>query len=82
MDGALSTGGTGRWAHQGTWAMMTDYPMFTDDIYAVGSLCSEDPLMQTTIGIADVGKIVMIILTLVGTVLAFAGYPFKNWLAT
>jgi hypothetical protein len=38
--------------------------------------------MQTTIGIADVGKIVMIILTLVGTVLAFAGYPFKNWLAT
>jgi hypothetical protein len=82
MAGALSTGGTCRWAHQGTWAMMTDYPMFTDDVYAVGALTSRNTTTITTIGIADVGKIALIILTIVGVALAFAGLPFVKWMAT
>jgi hypothetical protein len=82
MAGAVTTGGTCRWAHQGTWAIYCDYPMFTDDIYAVGAECSGDPFMQTSIAIGDFGKLAMIVLTLIGVVLAFAGYPFRSWLAT
>jgi len=82
MSGALSTGGTGRWAHQGTWAVLTDYPMFTDDIYAVGALCAEDKFMQSTIAGGDFVKIAMIVVMLIGLLAVAAGLPFKDWLAT
>jgi hypothetical protein len=82
MSGALSTGGTGRWAHQGTWAVLTDYPMFTDDIYAVGALCAEDEVMQSTIAGGDFVKIAMIIFTLIGLIAVAAGIPFDEWMTT
>lgn len=47
-DGAMVIAGTPRYAHQASWAAMADYPLFCEDIYGAGALCSGDPVVASS----------------------------------
>jgi hypothetical protein len=78
--GGLVVAGTARYNHQGTYAMLADYPLFMDDIFAIAALCSEDNEVRASIVGGDVVKILLLGLTLLFTILARAGLPAATWL--
>jgi len=80
--GGMTVGGTARYLHQGTWAMLADYPLFMDDIFAIAALCSEDNEVRASIVGGDVVKLFLFGLTLLFAILALAGQPAANWLKT
>ena len=72
--GGTVIGGTARWAHQGTWAMLADYPVFMDDIFAMGALCSEDNEVKASLVGGDVVKLVIMFgVTILFAIIAAAG---------
>lgn len=78
--GALRIGGTPRWPHQGTFTLLNDYPLWMDDVYAMGAKCSEDPVVVSTQGGADVGKFILVVLLIATAILAAAKVPIISWL--
>jgi len=78
--GALRIGGTPRWPHQGTFTMLNDYPLWMDDVYAMGAKCSEDPVVISTQGGADVGKFLLVVMLVVTAILAALNVPIVSWL--
>jgi hypothetical protein len=81
--GAVTIGGTPRWPHQGTWTILCDYPLHMDDCYALGALCSGDPVVISNQSSADIAKLIVLALTILGAILTLAGLPFfgsKGWL--
>ncbi|MCJ7608836.1 hypothetical protein MUP00_04100 [Candidatus Bathyarchaeota archaeon] len=78
--GGTVVGGTARYNHQGTWAMLADYPLFMDDIFAVGAICSGDDTVKASIVGGDVVKLVLFAVTLVFSILALLGQPAVSWL--
>lgn len=78
--GALRIGGTARWPHQGTFTMLNDYPLHMDDIYGLGALCSQDPIVMSVHGGADTVKFALAALVLIGAILSLAGLPILDWL--
>lgn len=73
--GAMVIGGTPRYVHQATWACMADYPLFCDDIYAAGALCSEDNEVMASIVGGDIVKLIIMAGIVVFMILAAAGLP-------
>lgn len=65
--GGLVIGGTARLLHQGSWAMLSDYPCFMDDVYAMGAECSEDDVVKSAQVGGDLAKLVVL-----GMVVIFA----------
>jgi hypothetical protein len=80
--GGLTIGGTQRYLHQGTWAAYAHYPLFCEDVYAAGAICSDDEVVKGSLVAGDIVKIVMIGLLAVFTILALAGVPILNWIKT
>ena len=78
--GAMRIGGTPRWPHQGTFTMLNDYPLWMDDVYALGARCSEDPIVVSTQGGADVGKFILVVMLVVTAILVAAKQPIVAWL--
>jgi hypothetical protein len=78
--GAMRIGGTPRWPHQGTFTMLNDYPLWMDDVYALGARCSEDPIVVSTQGGADVGKFILVMMLVVTAILVAAKQPIVAWL--
>ena len=74
-DGALVIAGTPRYAHQASWAAMADYPLFCEDIYGAGALCSGDPVVASSQVGGDLVKLIMIGVAIVFAILAVAGLP-------
>lgn len=73
--GGVTIGGTPRWAHQGTFTMTMNYPLFMDDTYAFAALCSEDQVVMSNLASADWPKLIVFGLTLILAILALAGLP-------
>jgi len=71
--GALVIGGTARYAHQGNWAMLADYPLFADDVYAAGAFCSQNNFVAASLWGLDISKLIMLGLLFVGLATALAG---------
>jgi hypothetical protein len=78
--GALRVGGTARWPHQGTFTMLNDYPLHMDDIYGLGAICSQDPIVMSVHGGADTVKFALAAIVFVGALLSVAGVPVLDWL--
>ena len=76
----MRIGGTPRWPHQGTFTLLNDYVLWMDDVYALGAKCSEDPVVVSTQGGADVGKFLLVALLVVTVILAAAKVPIISWL--
>jgi hypothetical protein len=74
-QGALVIAGTPRYAHQASSAVLADYPLFCEDIYGAGALCSEDPVVASSMLGGDVVKLVLFGATILFAVLALAGLP-------
>lgn len=77
--GGLVIGGTQRILHQGTWAAYAHYPLFCEDVYAAGAICSDDEVVKSSLVAGDIVKLVMIGLLVVFTVLAVTGLPVLDW---
>jgi hypothetical protein len=78
--GGLVIGGTARYGHQGSWAMLGDYSLFMDDVYGFGAACSEDDVVRATMASGDLVKICLIGLAVILAILAAAGMPTTDWL--
>jgi hypothetical protein len=78
--GALRVGGTARWPHQGTFTMLNDYPLHMDDIYGLGAVCSQDPIVMSVHGGADTVKFALAAIVFIGALLNAAGIPILDWL--
>jgi hypothetical protein len=74
--GGLVIGGTARLLHQGSWAMLSDYPCFMDDVYAMGAECSGDDIVKSAQVGGDVTKLVLFAMVIIVSALAIAvGQP-------
>jgi len=78
--GGLVVGGTARYLHQGTWAMLADYPMFMDDIFSAGAICSGDDVVKASLVGGDVVKLALVAITVLFAILAAAGLPALSWI--
>ena len=79
--GGMVIGGTARVGHQGSWAMLADYPLFMDDIYGFGAICSENNVVRSSMIAGDLTKFIAVGLVLLGAILAAVGLPMLDWLA-
>ena len=79
-QGAMVIAGTPRYVHQATWACMADYPLFCDDIYGAGAVCSEDNFVRASILGGDIIKVGMMLGLLIILALALGGTPVLDWL--
>jgi hypothetical protein len=79
MDCTL-IGGSGRFIHQGTWAMLGDYPLFCEDIYAAGAYCSGRPDVQAAQVAADPLKYAVVAVLALFAVLGQAFPQVLSWL--
>ncbi|MEM2922392.1 MAG: hypothetical protein QXF26_08775, partial [Candidatus Bathyarchaeia archaeon] len=68
------------YVHQATWACFADYPLFCDDIYGAGALCSGDNSVRASIMAGDIVKLLMMLGLIVSLAMALAGLPILNWL--
>jgi len=62
--------------------MLADYPLFMDDIFAVGAICSGDDTVKASIVGGDVVKLVLFCRDTGFSILALLGQPALSWLKT
>lgn len=80
MQGAITLTGTARWGMNGTFAMFSDYFLSMDDVYSAGALVSGDPMVESTLIGGDVAKWIIVLVTVIGGIMALAGFPVLDWL--
>jgi hypothetical protein len=73
LQNALIIGGTPRYTMNHAYAIMADYPLFGDDVYAAGAICSGDPEVQSSLLAGDITKLGLIAALVVILVLTLAG---------
>lgn len=74
-EGATVIFGDTLYALLGAAACMSHYPMFNDDVFGAGAICSDDNEVRSTMVGIDLVKLVVIGLIIVSTILAAAGLP-------
>jgi hypothetical protein len=80
--GAITVMGTPRYWMNPRSAFYSHCPVLGDDTYAVGALCTGDPLVASPIIGGDVLKLVVLGIMLLGFILQAAGLPISEWLVT
>jgi hypothetical protein len=78
MEGGMILGGTARYYHNGTWAALADYSLFSDDIYAAGAIASNDPLVISSQASGDYVKYFLIAVTILLAILGVAGVDVSS----
>ena len=73
LGGGMILGGTARYYHNGTWAALADYSLFSDDIYAAGAIASDDPLIISSQAAGDYVKYALIVATIILALLGLSG---------
>lgn len=71
--GALNVGGTARWIMAYAFAMMTDYLLLGEELYAAGAKVSDNPIMVSGIVSEEIGKYFVLLILVVGLVLMAVG---------
>lgn len=79
--GGINIGGTARWLMMYAFAMMGDYICIGDEIYAVGTAISKDPVAVASLIGGDVLKWIFLGLTCIGIILTATGLPVQSWLS-
>jgi hypothetical protein len=78
--GGISVAGTAQWAHNSTVAILSDYPLFMDDIFAAGAIASDNDEIKSSLVGGDLVKLFIVALMLISVILAFARVPILAWL--
>ena len=78
--GAMNITGTGRWVLIPVHAVMADYFLIMEELFAAGAYLSKDPEMIATVVTQDLPKIIVIILLLLGVIAVLAGNNSILWL--
>jgi len=77
--GAIVIHGTPRYAHQSTAFVMADFPLFCEDVYGAGAICSGDPVVGASLVGGDLVKLLVIVIgTIAFAVLTLAGQPVAS----
>jgi hypothetical protein len=77
--GALVIHGTPRYAHQSTAFVMADFPLFCEDVYGAGAICSGDPIVAASLVGGDLVKLLFFVAgTIVFALLTLAGLPVAS----
>lgn len=71
--GAMNVGGTSRWIMAYAFAMMTDYLLLGEELYAAGARVSENPVMVSGIASEEIGKYFIILIIIIGLILMAVG---------
>jgi hypothetical protein len=71
--GALNIGGTARWIMQYSFAVLADYMLIAEEIYAAAAVMSKDPKQIATLRSGDIIKTISLALLIIGTLLSLAG---------
>ncbi len=79
--GGLVMGGTARYMHNGTWAAMADYSLFSDDVYAAGAITSGDQQVMSVQAAGDYIKYILIAVFAIFAIATALGAPVLGWLS-
>lgn len=73
--GAMNIGGTGRWIMMYAFAMLADYCMIAEEIYAAGALVSGDRGVISGLAAEDIGKFLAFAVIILGLIVAAISLP-------
>jgi len=79
--GGLNVGGTARWIMAYAFAMMTDYLLLGEELYAAGAAVSDNPVMVSGIASEEIGKYFSLVVLVVGLILMALGVDVASILA-
>ena len=80
--GAIQIAGTDATAQLPFFVVACDYTLIGEEMYAASAYISREPLSVGALKGQDVGKVVLILTLIVGTILSFAGVDFVRILET
>lgn len=80
-NGGVVMGGTARYMHNGSWAAMADYSLFSEDVYAAGAITSNDPQVTSIQAAGDYVKFILIALFAILAIATVLGVPVTGWLS-
>jgi hypothetical protein len=58
-----------------------NYSMIGEEMYAMSAYLSRDPVLGSTLAGQDVGKYLVMVITIIGVLLAAAGMPVADWMS-
>jgi len=80
--GAIQIAGTDATAQLPFFVVACDYTLIGEELYAASAYISREPLSVGALKGQDVGKVVLMLTLIVGTILSFAGVNFTRLLET
>jgi hypothetical protein len=78
--GAMTLGGTDTTHNIPFMVAANNYSMIGEEMYAMSAYLSEDKTLSSSLAGQDIGKYIVILMTIVGVLLAAAGYPVAEWI--
>ena len=76
--GAMNVGGTSRWIMAYAFAMMTDYLLLAEELYAAGAQVSENPVMVSGVASEEIGKYFILLIIVIGVILMAMGVDMAS----
>ena len=80
-EGGFNVGGTGTWIMTYAFAMMSDYTLIGQELFAAAAKVSGNEQMISSVIAEDIGKAFMIVITVVGVILAALGVDVASLFA-
>ena len=77
--GAMTLGGTDTTHNIPFMVAANNYSMIGEEMYAMSAYLSKDPVLGSSLAGQDVGKYIIILLTLIGVLLGLSGSPVAQW---
>ena len=57
-----------------------NYSMIGEEMYAMSAYLSDDPTLASTLAGQDIGKYIIVLITIIGVILSAIGIPFTEWI--
>jgi len=77
--GAITIGGTARMLQLPYVVLTNDYVFIAEELFAAGAYVSEDPIQINTVVGQDIGKMLYLVLMVVGEIILAVGLPVLSW---
>ena len=78
--GAMTLGGTDTTHNIPFMVAANNYSMIGEEMYAMSAYLSRDPVLGSTLAGQDIGKYLVMVITIIGVLLAAAGMPVADWM--
>lgn len=79
--GAMTLGGTDTTHNIPFMVAANNYSMIGEEMYAMSAYLSKDPALTSSLAGQDIGKYIIIVLTIIGMIAAAAGVDVLKWFA-